>query len=69
MEFVQPIRDKKQIEAIKRHLKGNEYGLRDLCLFTLGINSGLRISDLLKLKVGDVVDAGGKPLDRITFGR
>lgn len=67
MEFVQPIRDKKQIEAIKRHLKGNEYGARDLCLFTLGINSGLRVSDLLQLTVGDVVDAGGKPLDRITL--
>lgn len=67
MEFVQPIRDKKQIEAIKRHLKGNEFGARDLCLFTLGINSGLRVSDLLKLTVGDVVDASGKPLDRITL--
>lgn len=67
MEFVQPIRDKKQIEAMKRHLKGNETGLRDVCLFTLGINSGLRVSDLLKLTVGDVVDAGGKPLDRMTL--
>lgn len=67
MEFVQPIRDKKQIEAIKRHLKGNEYGARDLCLFTLGINSGLRVSDLLKLTVGDVVDSAGKPLERITI--
>ncbi|HYF91535.1 MAG TPA: site-specific integrase [Symbiobacteriaceae bacterium] len=67
MEFVQPIRDKKQIEAIKRHLKGNESGLRDLCLFTLGINSGLRVSDLLNLTIGDVVDHQGKPLDRITL--
>jgi integrase len=65
MEFVQPIRDKKQIEAMKRQLRGNDTGLRDLCLFVLGINSGLRVSDLLKLTVGDVVDDSGKPLDRI----
>ncbi|HYF75651.1 MAG TPA: site-specific integrase [Symbiobacteriaceae bacterium] len=67
MEFVQPIRERRQIEAMKRQLKGNEYGLRDVCLFTLGINSGLRVSDLLKLTVGHVVDAKGKPLDRITL--
>jgi integrase len=67
MEFVQPIRERRQIEAMKRQLKGNEYGLRDVCLFTLGINSGLRVSDLLKLTVGHVVDDKGKPLDRITL--
>lgn len=67
MEFVQPIREKKQIEAMKRQLRGNDTGLRDLCLFVLGINSGLRVSDLLKLMVGDVVDDGGKARDRITL--
>jgi integrase len=67
MEFVQPIREKKQIAAIKRHLRGNEYGARDVCLFTLGINSGLRVSDLLRLTVGDVVDDAGKALERITL--
>ena len=62
MEFVQPIRDLKQIETIKKLLK--QQNLRDYCLFTLGINSGLRISDLLKLKVVDVV-FNGKIKDRI----
>jgi len=52
MEFVEPIRDKKQLENMKRYLK--EQNLRDWLLFILGINSGLRISDLLKLTVEDV---------------
>lgn len=62
MEFVQPIRDIKQIETIKKLLK--QQNLRDYCLFVLGINSGLRISDLLKLKVSDVSERG-KVKDRI----
>lgn len=52
MEFVEPIRDKKQLENMKRYLK--EQNLRDWLLFVLGINSGLRISDLLSLTVEDV---------------
>lgn len=62
MEFVQPIRDLKQIDTIKKLLR--QQNLRDYCLFVLGINSGLRISDLLKLKVSDVSEKG-KPKDRI----
>lgn len=52
MQYVQPIRDKKKIEEIKAILKEN--GTRDLLLFSMGINTGLRISDLLNLKVIDV---------------
>lgn len=52
MKYVQPIRDKNKIEEIKSILKEN--GTRDLLLFTMGINTGLRISDLLRLKVIDV---------------
>jgi integrase len=50
---VDPIRSEKNIKKIKRHLKDNT---RDLLLFTMGINNGLRISDLLKLIVGNVRD-------------
>jgi integrase len=49
---VQPIRNIKDIKRIKRKLKNQS--TRDLLLFTLGINCGLRISDLLKLKVAGV---------------
>lgn len=55
MELVEPIRDKKQIQGMKAYLKGQN--IRDYLLFTLGINSGLRISDLLKLTVKDVTKA------------
>ena len=62
MEFVQPIRDLKQIETIKKLLK--QQNMRDYCLFVLGINSGMRISDLLKLRISDVSEKG-KFKDRI----
>ncbi|MDP4126189.1 MAG: site-specific integrase [Bacillota bacterium] len=65
MEFVEPIRDRKKIEAIKKVLRGNN--LRDHVLFTLGINSGLRVSDLLKLKLSDVLDDRGRVKDRINI--
>ena len=48
---VEPIRDEKDIERIKRITYQSP---RDHLLFIMGINNGLRISDLLKLKVGDV---------------
>lgn len=54
MASVEPIRDKEKINAVKRILKKN--GSRDYLLFLMGINSGLRISDILKLKVKDVKD-------------
>ena len=52
MNFVEPIRDKKQLEDMKEELKKS--GTRNYMLFITGINSALRISDLLKLNVDDV---------------
>lgn len=54
MDLVQPIRDKKVIEQFKNELLKN--GLRDYMMFVIGINTGLRISDILNLKVVDVKD-------------
>jgi len=52
MKFVQPIRDPRKVEAIKDFLLlRNE---RDFVMFVLGINTGLRISDILPLRVIDV---------------
>ncbi len=52
MNFVQPIRDPEQIQQIKEYLKENSE--RNFILFVIGINTGLRISDILKLKIGDL---------------
>jgi len=48
-----PMKDKKQIDDMKEYLMMH-YGERDYLLFVMGINTGLRISDLLKLTAEDV---------------
>lgn len=63
MEFVQPIRDQKKINDMKKILLAESP--RNHLMFVLGINSGLRISDILKLKVKDIVNEKGKTLDFI----
>lgn len=52
MNFVQPIRDPALIEKIEKYLKSKNE--RDYILFLLGIYTGLRISDILSLKVKDL---------------
>ncbi|MCP8970558.1 site-specific integrase [Ectobacillus ponti] len=52
MNFVQPIRDQEQIQGIKDYLK--QQNERNYMLFVMGINTGLRISDILRLRVKDV---------------
>ncbi|WP_320041235.1 tyrosine-type recombinase/integrase [uncultured Desulfobacter sp.] len=48
---VEPIRRQKDIKLIKKILQDSP---RNLCLFILGINTNLRASDLLKIKVEQV---------------
>lgn len=50
---VQPIRSVEKIEDMKWSLK-KWCGERDYILFLLGINSGIRISDLLKFKIREI---------------
>ncbi|PKG24242.1 tyrosine-type recombinase/integrase [Niallia nealsonii] len=57
MEYVDPIKDIESINAIKEVLK--KQSQRDLLLFVFGINTGIRVSDLLSLKVGDIRDQDG----------
>jgi len=59
---VDPIIDLKSIKSIKKILSDNP---RLKLLFIMGINSGLRVQDLLELKIGDVLDI--KVGDRISL--
>ncbi|MED4400361.1 tyrosine-type recombinase/integrase [Metabacillus fastidiosus] len=57
MHYVDPIKDIESINAIKDILR--KQSQRDLLLFVFGINTGIRVSDLLSLKVDDIWDGTG----------
>jgi integrase len=48
---VDPIRTERDIKSVKKLLADKP---RDLCIFTFGINTNLRASDLLKIRIGQV---------------
>ena len=52
MNIVDPIRDKDDIQAMKEYLR--EWNERNYLLFLFGINSGLRVGDILQVRVKDV---------------
>jgi site-specific recombinase XerD len=53
VEYVEALRDIKQINAIKRYLK--KQSDRDYLLFVFGINTGLKITEMLSIKVEDIL--------------
>ena len=55
MKFVEPIRSLKKIEQIKNQIRWS-WNMRDLLLFELGMNSALRVTDLLSITIGQVID-------------
>ncbi len=57
MEFVEALTNKKQINAMKKYLK--KHSERDFLLFVFGINTGLKISDILIARVVDVIEKEG----------
>lgn len=54
MEYVEPIKNVESIDRIKAILKKRSH--RDYLLFVFGINTGILVSHLLKMKVSDVYD-------------
>ncbi len=52
MTTVEPIKKRKDIQKVEKVLA--KQGLRDLLIFVMGTNCGLRISDILSLNVSDV---------------
>jgi len=55
MNKVQPIRQLSKVEKLKTILLKQSY--RNYFLFLIGINTGIRISDILKLQVCDVLNS------------
>ena len=55
MEKVEPIRTEKKIKDLKKYLLGSG-NMRNYALIVLGLNTALRISDILALTWGDVYD-------------
>ncbi len=50
--LVEPIKDKKDVEAIEQYL--SKHSIRNQLIWVFGTNTGLRISDILGLNVDDV---------------
>ena len=65
MNLVQPIRDKEMLEKMKDELRKN--GTRDYLFFYTGINTGLRISDIIQLKYNDIRNNDGSMKTHISI--
>ena len=65
MNLVEPIRDKNKIQDMKDELKKS--GTRNYLLFFIGINTGLRISDILNLKCSDIKNLDGTMKSHISI--
>ena len=59
--------DEQEVQEVASSF-GGRFALRDRALFLLGVKSGFRISELLSLRVGDVVK-NGKLVERVTVSR
>lgn len=65
MNNVDVIKDKEDIEKIKRSLLMGNY--RNYLMFIIGINTGLRITQILSLKFSDLIDSENNILNKIEF--
>ena len=54
MSTTQPIRDRKQLQKFKTFYKDRPLGVRNYTLIVMGLNTALRISDILHLTYEDV---------------
>lgn len=62
MQTVEPIKDPRKLDAMKKYLRGKN--MRDYALFVVGINTGLRNKDLKALKIYDI-SSNGRAADRV----
>jgi integrase len=66
MKGCRPLTDA-EVEVVLKSFAG-QYAVRDKALFLMGTKSGFRISELLSLRLGDVLHAG-RLVDRVTVAR
>lgn len=55
-----PIRERALVAAFRERLRDGKNGARNAALFTLGVNTAFRISDLLSLRVSDARAPDGR---------
>lgn len=65
MNNVDVIKEKEDIEKIKNILIMGDY--RNYFMFIIGINSGLRINQILSLKFSDLIDSENNIINKIVF--
>ena len=53
--LVEPIRNKEEVKAVENYLKRQKEGKRNRLIYAIGINTGLRVSDILGLNISDVI--------------
>ena len=66
MKGCRPLTDE-EVDLVARSIDG-VFAKRDRALFLLGVKSGFRVSELLSLRLGDVVQAGHM-VERVTVRR
>ena len=49
--LVEPIKNRLQVKAVEEYLAG--YSKRNQLIFAFGVNTGLRVSDILGLNISD----------------
>lgn len=62
---VEPIRDQKKIKQLQNYLCGTN--MRDYLLLNFGLNTGLRVGDILKLQIKDLLNEKGKFKEYLTI--
>ena len=62
----EPIRDAGKVKSIIKYLDKHSYP-RDAMLFRMGVNTALRISDLLKLRYSDIINEDGDFLEYVNL--
>lgn len=60
MSTTQPIRSKEALDQLKRYYNVQKPNLRNNALIILGLNTALRISDILQLTWNDICDSNGE---------